>query len=192
MTDSANDLQDLQQIAARIRELREVCGYTPELLAQELGIDLSVYLGYEENGENIPISTIYHIANKFGVDFTEILTGASAKLDTYHIVRRGKGSDISRYPGYRFEDLAFRYRDKVMQPLLVTLDSSDEPAALVSHAGQEFNLVLEGSVAVVFDNQEFILNAGDSIYFNPMHPHGQRCVGPVKARFLTVIAEPME
>ena len=42
MTDSANDLQDLQQIAARIRELREVCGYTPESLAKELGIDLSV------------------------------------------------------------------------------------------------------------------------------------------------------
>lgn len=192
MSYSANDLKDLQQIAARIRELREVCGYTPEQLAQELDIDLSVYKGYEENGENIPISTIYHIANKFGVDFTEILTGASAKLDTYHIVRRGKGSDISRYPGYRFEDLAFRYRDKVMQPLLVTLDPSDEPAAPVTHAGQEFNLVLEGSVAVLFDDQEFILSPGDSIYFNPTHPHGQRCAGAVKARFLTVIAEPME
>ena len=78
---------------------------------------------------------------------------------------------------------------KIMQPLLVTLDPSDEPASLVSHSGQEFNLVLEGSVAIIFDDKEIILNEGDTIYFNPTHPHGQKCIGNKKARFLTVIAE---
>ena len=76
-----------------------------------------------------------------------------------------------------------------MQPLLVTLEPSDEPAKLVSHAGQEFNLVLKGTIAVVFEDQEIILNEGDSIYFNPTYLHGQRCVGDSKARFLTMIAE---
>ena len=33
------------------------------------------------------------------------------------------------------------------------------------------------------------MNPGDSIYFNPTIPHGQRCGSDVKARFLTVIAE---
>lgn len=181
--------QELNEIAARIRELRDSCGFTQEQLAQDLGLNLRVYQEYEENGENIPISVIYEVANKFGVDFTEIVTGTRAKLDTYHIVKRGEGKSVSRYPGYRFEDLAFRYSHKIMQPLLVTLDPSDKPAALVSHAGQEFNMILEGQIAVVFDNKEFILSAGDSIYFNPTHPHGQRCVGSQKARFLTVIAE---
>lgn len=180
---------EISEIAARIRELRESCGVSQEELARELRLDPAVYCEYERSGENIPISVIYEIANKFGVDFTEILTGVGAKLDTYHIVRRGEGRSVSRYPGYRFEDLAFRYNRKIMQPLLVTLDPSDEPAALVTHTGQEFNLVLEGSIAVVFDDTELVLRAGDSIYFNPMHPHGQRCVGEEKARFLTVIAE---
>ena len=76
-----------------------------------------------------------------------------------------------------------------MQPLLVTLDPSDKPAALVTHPGQEFNFVLEGTVAVIFDGKELILQQGDSIYFNPTHPHGQRCVGDKKAKFLTMIAE---
>ena len=76
-----------------------------------------------------------------------------------------------------------------MQPLLVTLEPSDEPADLVTHAGQEFNLVLKGSIDVVFEDKVIILNEGDSIYFNPSHPHGQRCHGDTKARFLTVIAE---
>ncbi len=178
-----------KEIAARIRELRDACGYTQEEMAEHLKLDAETYAGYERSGENIPISVIYEIANCCGVDFTEIMTGVRAKLDTYHIVRRGEGRSVSRYPGYRFEDLAFRYNKKIMQPLLVTLEPSDEPAALVTHAGQEFNLVLEGSIAVEFDDKELVLTAGDSIYFNPMHPHGQRCVGTVKARFLTVIAE---
>lgn len=180
---------ELNEISARIRELRDACGYTCEQLANELGIDLDIYAKYELDGADIPISVIYEIANKFHVDFTEIITGVGAKLDTFHLVKRGNGKSVSRFPGYRFEDLAFRYNHKIMQPLLVTLDPSDAPAALVSHAGQEFNLVLEGCVALTFDGKDIILSEGDSIYFNPTHPHGQKCVGAVKARFLTVIAE---
>lgn len=181
--------KEFNEISARIRELREVCGYSQKQLAEELGVDEAVYAGYEQDGENIPISVIYEIANKFGVDFTEIVTGVGAKLDTYHIVKCGEGKSVSRFPGYRFEDLAFRYNRKIMQPLLVTLDPSDKPADLVVHPGQEFNLVLEGSIAVIFEGKELILNEGDSIYFNPTHPHGQKCCGDKKARFLTMIAE---
>ncbi len=181
-------MEKINEITARIRELREVCDYTQEKLAEELGISAEQYAEYEANGD-FPISVIYEIAHKFGVDFNELVTGEPSRIDTYHVVRRGKGRSISRYPGYRFKDLAFRYADKIMQPLLVTLEPSDEPAKLVSHSGQEFNLVLEGTIAVVFDDKEFILNPGDSIYFNPTYPHGQRCVGDKKARFLTMIAE---
>ena len=182
-------MDKIQEIAARIRELREVCGYTQEELAAALNIPLAAYQGYEESGFDIPISVIYSISKKFGVDFTEILTGTNAKLDTYYVVKRGEGKVISRYPGYFYEDLAYRYSRKIMQPLLVTLNPSDDPAALVTHPGQEFYLVLEGEVTLVFDNREIVLKAGDSIYFNPLHPHGQKCHGDTKARFLTVITE---
>ena len=158
-------METINEIAARIRELREVCDYTQEKLAQELGLTAEQYAGYEQNGD-FPISVIYEIANKFGVDFNELVTGEPSRIDTYQVVRRGKGRSISRFPGYRFKDLAFRYADKVMQPL-----------------------VLKGTVAVVFEDQEIILHEGDSIYFNPTYLHGQRCVGDSKARFLTMIAE---
>ena len=129
------------------------------------------------------------MANRFGVEFTEILTGTAAKLDTYQVVKAGEGREVDRLPGYHFEDLAWRYTHKIMQPLLVMLDPSDEPAALVTHSGQEFNYVLEGTVIVTFDDREFTLDAGDSIYFNPMHRHGQRCGSDVPAKFLTFITE---
>ena len=181
-------MESIKEISARIRELREVCDYTQEKLADELGISVELYAGYEQNGD-FPISVIYELANKFGVDFNELITGEQSHIDTYQVVRRGQGKTVSRFPGYRFKDLAFRYADKIMQPLLVTLEPSDEHADLVTHAGQEFNLVLKGSIDVVFEDKVIILNEGDSIYFNPSYPHGQRCHGDTKARFLTVIAE---
>ena len=76
-----------------------------------------------------------------------------------------------------------------MQPFIVTLDPSDKPAELVTHSGEEFNLVLDGTVIVTFDNRELVLNKGDSIYFNPKHPHGQKCGSETPATFLTMIAE---
>ena len=182
-------MDEYNDIGARLRELREVSDYTIEELAQELGLSPEVYASYEENGKDVPISVIYSIATKFKVDFTEICTGQSAKLDTFHMIRRGGGKVINRNPEYHFEDLAFRYANKIMQPLLVTLEPTDEVAKLITHKGQEFNLVLEGTVIVTLGDREFVMNPGDSIYFNPTIPHGQRCGGDVKARFLTVIAE---
>ena len=180
---------EVNEIALRLRELREVCDYTIEDLASELGIAPEVYAAYEENGKDTPISLIYEIANKFKVDFAEIVTGIPARLNSYHIVKRGNGMVVNRNPEYHFEDLAYKYYGKVMQPLLVTLLPTDKPAGLISHSGQEFNMVLEGTIILTYGDEEFTLTAGDSIYFNPTTPHGQRCGSDVKARFLTVIAE---
>lgn len=182
-------MNEINEIGARLRELREASDYTTRQLAEELGLEEGQYRSYEEDGKDIPISVIYEIANKFKVDFTEIATGVPARLDTYHIVRRGEGRVVNRNPEYHFEDLAFRYADKIMQPLLVTLEPTDAPAKLITHPGQEFNLVLEGTVVLCIGEKEFCLHAGDSAYFNPTLPHGQRCGGQEKARFVTVITE---
>ena len=182
-------MSDYNEIGARLRELREVSDYTIEELAAELNISPEVYASYEQDGRDVPISVIYEIACKFKVDFTEIVTGQSAKLETYHLIRRGGGKVVNRNPEYHFEDLAYRYANKVMQPLLVTLEPTDDVAKLISHGGQEFNLVLEGTVIVTLGDKEFTMVPGDSIYVNPTIPHGQRCGGEEKARFLTVIAE---
>lgn len=180
---------ELAEIGMRIKGLRESCDVSREEMAAELGVSLGTYTQWEETGADVPISAIYHMAHHFGVEFTEILTGTAAKLNTYHVVRKGEGREVDRYPGYHFEDLAWRYTGKIMQPLLVELDPSDEPAKMVTHTGQEFNLVLEGTVIVSWGDKEFELNAGDCIYFNPECPHGQRCGGDTTAKFVTIIAE---
>ena len=181
--------EELMRISERIRELREIFDLTEEEMARETGVPVEKYVEYESNGENIPISVLYHISQKFNVDLSEILTGEPARLSTIQICRRGKGKTIDRYPGYMFESLAPRFTQKIMEPLLVTLIPGEPDAALVTHDGQEFNLVLEGVVVIIYDDKEYVLNPGDAVYFDPTHPHGQKAIGKEKARFLTVITE---
>lgn len=181
--------RELQAIADRIRELRESCDYTPETLANELGISTETYLGYENNGEDIPISVLYDIAHKFSVDFSELLTGNTARIDTYCVVKKGEGAEIDRCPGYRFKNLAHRYVGKKMEPLIVEVEPKDGEPTLITHTGQEFNYVLEGSIELIFDQKRIVLEEGDSVYFNPLLPHGQRAAGDRKAVFLTVIID---
>jgi len=181
--------EQYKMISERIRELREIFDLTEEEMAKETGVEVSTYIEYETSGRNIPISVLYHISQKFNVDLSEILTGEPARISTMQVCRRGKGQTIDRFPGYMFESLAPRFKGKVIEPLLVTLIPGEPDAPLVTHEGQEFNLVLEGEIVITYDDKEYILNAGDAVYFDPTHPHGQKALGKEKARFLTVITE---
>lgn len=179
---------ELKLIAERIRELRESCDYSIRQLADELGIAESVLAEYENNGKNIPISVIYDIAKIFKVDFSEILTGNTARINTYCVVRRGEGIKVNRAPGYDFLSIAHKYSGKIMEPMIVEVEPDNGDMKLITHPGQEFNYVLSGTVKVIIGDKEVLLKEGDCIYFNPSYPHGQRAVGE-KATFLTVITD---
>lgn len=181
--------EDLRQIAARIRELRTIFGFSEEDISADLAIPASLYKQYESEGADIPISVLYHLANKYHVDLTEILTGVTPHLNTFCVVPDGHGIHINRYPGYNIQSLAQRFMNKVMEPMLVNLEPSDHEPALVTHSGQEFNYVLEGSIYFLFEEKRLLLNKGDSVYFDPTHPHGQMAANRKNATFLTVITE---
>jgi len=180
---------EMKQIASRLKEIREISDFTAEEIAARLGISAAQYLGYEDSGENVPISVIYALANVYGVDITELLTGTSPRLSNYCVVREGQSTGVDRYPGYHFESLAYNFKRRIMEPLMVTVEPGEKEMALVSHPGQEFNFVVEGAVTVLIDDEEIELKAGECIYFDPILPHGQKAAGGRAAKFLTVIAE---
>jgi len=175
-----------EQIAVRIREFRETLGLSPEDVARRLGISNDQYRLYENNTESMPISTLYKLAEVFETDLTVLLTGDSPRMADYTLVRAGQGVQVDRYPGYKFQSLAFNYISRTMEPMLVELEADRQEPALVTHSGQEFNWVVSGTVKVQIGTHEFILHEGDSCYFNPRIPHGQRAVGG-PAKFITVI-----
>ena len=178
--------EQVKQIAQRIKELRDIIGLEADEVAEKLGISIAQYQSYEDGLDDIPISIIYGISNILGVDSTVILTGSDARMAEYTVVRAGQGHEIERYPGYAFASLAINFKGRVMDPMIVTLGADKEPSELVSHRGQEFNYITKGRVIVTLGKREFVLNVGDSIYFDPTIPHGQRADG-VDSEFLTVI-----
>jgi transcriptional regulator with XRE-family HTH domain len=180
--------ENLAQIPDRIKELREVLEISAMDMAADVNIPLETYRKYESGEADIPISALYHIAGRLGTDVTVLLTGEEAKMESAAVCRKGKGVQIERYPGYEFSSLAYNFKGRTMEPLLVLLDSTKPEAARVSHSGQEFNYVVEGRVKVTVGNAEHILAAGDSIYFDARLPHGQSAVDG-QAQFITIIQE---
>jgi len=175
-------------VTQRIKELREILEISALDLAKDAEIHYETYLKYEKGELDIPISVLYAIANRLGTDVTVLLTGEEARMDSAAVCRSGKGVQIERYPGYEFASLAYNFRRRTMEPLLVTLDSSKPPAAFVSHSGQEFNYVVEGQMKITVGKAEHVLSAGDSIYFDARLPHGQSALNGT-AQFITIIQE---
>ena len=179
---------DHGQIPGRIKELREILDISAMDIARDINVPFETYSKYENGELDIPISVLYHIAASLGTDVTVLMTGENPRMASAAVCRKGKGVQVERYPGYEFSSLAYNFKGRTMEPLLVLLDSSRPPAAQVKHSGQEFNYVIEGTMKVTVGTAEYILAEGDSIYFDATLPHGQSAVDG-SARFITIIQE---
>ena len=174
--------------SARIKELRGIMEIGAAEIAEKINVPPGVYEKYESGESDIPISVLYKIAACLGVDATVLLTGEDPRMNTASVCRAGKGVKIERYPGYEFSSLAYNFKGRTIEPLLVYLDPAREAAAPVTHSGQEFNYVIEGKIKITIGKNEYLLETGDSIYFDAGLPHAQSAPdGP--ARFLTIIQE---
>ena len=181
-------IEKVAEIAERIKEIRQIEEISAEEISEKIAIPLEDYLKYENAELDIPVSFIYAVAGVFKVDPTELMTGEAPRMTSYTITRKGKGISIERYKEYSFSALAFNFKNRDMDPMIVDLLPNGKIPKFVTHTGQEFNYVLQGQVTILFGDKKFELNEGDSIYFDPSVPHGQIAEkGP--ASFLTVINE---
>ena len=181
----------LKQIGERLRGLRDVLDLTAEEVAETIGISVEKYEKIEAGELDITISNLMKIAHKYGVSTEELIFAESPHMKSYFVVRKGQGMSIERTKAYKYQSLVGGFVNHKADVFIVTVEPKPGAHTVYknSHAGQEFNLVLEGTVIVTIEDEEFALNAGDSIYFNPQLRHGQRCGSTVPARFVTVIAE---
>ena len=179
----------IRQIAVRIRELREIYEISLESLAEEFEITKEQYEEYESGEVDIPVSFLYKFANKFSVELTAILTGDYPKLQTYCLVRKGKGVSVERRKEYKYRSLAYNFINKKAEPFLVTVEPNleDAPISYNFHPGQEFNYLLEGELEIIIDEHELILKEGDSLFFDSNIKHGMRALGNKPAKFLAII-----
>jgi mannose-6-phosphate isomerase-like protein (cupin superfamily) len=181
--------EKIEQVAARIRDLRKIRGLEVEVVARELKLPAEEYRQFESGAADIPVSVLLQLAQRLGVELADLLTGEEPRLHTYTVTRSGRGVSVDRRREYRYQSLAHNFVHKKAEPFLVTVEPrpDDVEAHFNSHPGQEFNYVLEGTLRVVLDKHEVILQAGDSLFFDSGVPHGMRALEGRPVRLLAVI-----
>ena len=186
-----NTLMQLSEIATRIKELREIMGYSVAQMAEKTNVDEAQYLSYESGKTDIPFSFIHKCALAFDVEMTELLEGSSARLSTYTVTRKGQGQGTAKEDGIDIANLAPKFKDKLAEPYWVKYEYSAEqqnkPIHLTTHSGQEFDLVLSGKLKVQIGTHTEVLEEGDSIYYNSSTPHGMIAVDGKDCVFCAVV-----
>jgi quercetin dioxygenase-like cupin family protein len=182
-------LEKIKQVATRIKSLREISGISLDNAAHKLNISAEQLQKYESTASDIPVSILYELAGLYKVELTSLLTGEEPKMREYSLVRKGKGPQVERRKEYNYQDLAYNFKGKKAEIFFITVGPHDasQKHAPYAHEGQEFTYMLEGSLKVILDTHELELNTGDSLYFDPRHPHAMIALHNKPAKFLAVI-----
>ena len=180
----------LKQIAARIKELRLVTGLSVEEMAARTGTTVEEYEQCEAGNRNLSVAFLYHCTLSFGVDMGDILEGKSPKLRSYALTRRGEGQRIEEAHNMIGFNLASEFRNRIALPLYMELNysgSDDEKIELVTHEGQECDIVIRGHMKIQIGDHSEILGPGDCIYYDSGTPHGMIAVGGDDCTFYAIV-----
>ncbi len=181
----------IYEVAARIRELREIAGYSQEEMAQRTEVSPEMYRLYEEGQTDFPFTFIHKCALELGVEITDLMEGKSARLTGYTVTRKGMGEVTAKETGLEIRSLAPLFKRKIAEPYFVRYEYVPEqqsrPIHLTRHSGQEFDLILSGSLKVQVGEHIEVLHEGDSIYYDSSKPHGMIAVDGADCLFCAVV-----
>ena len=186
-----NTMMQLSEIATRIKEMREIMGWSIAELAEKVDFTEERCTIYESGMIDIPFSFIHKCALAFGVEMTELLEGRAALLSNYTVTRKGAGQKTAQEDGIDIANLAPMFRNKIAEPYWVRYEydaaQENKPIHLATHSGQEFDLVLSGRLKIQLGQHVEYLDEGDSIYYDSSTPHGMIAVGGQDCVFCAVV-----
>ena len=166
----------IEQIAERIRTLRQILEFTVAEMAETTGMTEQEYMEYESGTKDFSFNFLFKCSTKFGVDISELVIGETPKLKLYTLTRKGQGMPIKRREGFKYRHLAHLFKNRIAEPFIVTAkykpEEENQPIAMSTHKGQELEIVLKGKMKFEIKGHTEILEAGDSIYFDSSNPHG--------------------
>ena len=84
-------LNQLSEVAARIKGTREIMGWSTARMAKKTEVDEAQYRAYESGEADLPFTFIHKCALAFGIEITELLEGQGAHLSSYTVTRAGAG-----------------------------------------------------------------------------------------------------
>jgi transcriptional regulator with XRE-family HTH domain len=184
-------MEDLiRDIGERLRDMREILKISAAEMAAVTGVSETEYLAAEAGQRDISFTFLYKASRRMDLDMTELLTGEAPHLSSYAVIRKGEGLPISRRRGFSYQNLAYLFKSRLIEPFLVTApyETGAESAdiSLNTHDGQEMDYILSGSLRIQIGEHQEILNAGDTVYYDSGTPHGMVAIEGMPCQFMAI------
>jgi mannose-6-phosphate isomerase-like protein (cupin superfamily) len=179
-----------QQLSEKLIRLREGKGLALADVAASSGIPQDRLEGYEKGLALPAVGELMNLARVFDVSLNHFFTSGPpvGRVEVVRARERWKvkpQTDTAAALNYSYEALSYRMTDKVMSPFHIEIPPSQgREAEPLSHEGEEFHFILEGSVEITIGSETHQLTGGDAIYFDSRLPHTIRALGFLPARML--------
>ena len=182
------------KLGEKIRELRLKRGRTLREVAGATGLSIPLLSQVENNAVSPPVATLLRIARALEVGISyffreeesrerAVVVRKHERKKTFQPIHAQHGDS-----GYQYEALAYTKNSKHMEPFWVEFEAKrKEAVSYLRHRGEEFIFLFRGRLAFHYDQQEIILDPGDSLYFESDVPHGFRALRGRKAQAIVVV-----
>ncbi|MEH6546769.1 MAG: XRE family transcriptional regulator [Sneathiella sp.] len=182
-------------IGREIRAHRRQYGITVAELAKSAGLSIGM-LSKIENGVTSPsLTTLQTLSNALSVPLTSFFRRFEEKREAV-LVKAGAALETDRAgtrAGHQYNLLGHigsNSSNVIVEPYLITLTEESDVFATFQHDGIELLYMLEGEVEYRHGDNTFLLQPGDSLFFDADAPHGPENLVKLPARYLSIISYP--
>jgi DNA-binding protein len=174
------------ELGGKIKQMRNQKGLTQEELADRCELTKG-YISQLENDLNSPsIATLTDILSALGSNLSEFFREEAKEKVIF-----GKEEYFEKdADGVLWKWLIPNAQKNMMEPVLVELAEGVSTSGDIPHEGEEFGYVLEGRIAVVLGNKQYICKKGEAFYYSAGKPHSILNKGKGKAKFLWISTPP--
>ena len=126
-----------------------------------------------ENNKTIPsVATLVKIAQTLGTNISNLFEHEGWSKAIVTTRKEAEEKLVTTEKGYSIFPYASAFHEKKMQPFLFVAKKGEVIPHQLSHEGEEFVFVVEGTMKMQVGETEYLLKAGDSLYFNSLQKHG--------------------
>lgn len=180
-----SEMPAVEGLGLKLRMLRRQRRLTLTQVAAATGISSS-FLSLVENGKNdLTVARLIKLVSYYGVAVSDLLPDEVEQ--PAEILRREHQRHIPSRSEKMDLYLMTHEGNRAMTPVMATYEVGGGTHEYLSYDSEQWDHVLEGTLAVMFEGEEtIVLNAGDSAYYSAKRPHKYKNVGDVPARALHV------
>ncbi len=179
-------------VGERIKKLREAQDMSLAQVAKLTGIEADRLLAFEDGSAVPSIGVVIQLSRVLGSKMAGLLHGGGTVSDALTICRSGEslaGELGDTEQSYAYNSLTRPgTAGHLMEPFLLSFDPDVARGVPITHDGQEFVYVVEGSVELFYDGHRYRLEKGDSAYLDSSLPHTFHGLGDSVARVLAVVS----